>query len=421
METIDAVADEPAAMPLNPADIAKQQAQAAANDQVQAHPDIMPPSKAFNDMASKLEAYMKEATAKPAATPDKSTAPDNKQVQTDSKTKLPAQDDKAKATPAEPADDPANKTITSAKAADWKALKEKRDQAEKTAAELKTKLDLTSKEYEEFRKNSVNTMELEKIRAEAKTTADERQKLKEKLELVALEKSDEFNGFYKAQFDASLAKARTVVGKDHAEKIEALLALPPSKWRNERLNEIREGIESGFDQGQLDIAVAAYDSARMDRDSKLKDSKTNYARLEQRRMEDAVEAQQKQAIQTEAAKTAVLQLAQANVESFKRGEDKEHNAFVEESEQYVDRFFKRQLGESELALLPVLAREAKRYAERVVPSLEKELAEAKAALKQYQESNASPGGEGRPAGGSAGDKATGFVNRFNELWPAGNR
>lgn len=408
MEVIDAEA--PVITPLSDQQILAERAKANVESVVE-HELDPGPSKSFNDIASKLDAALKEvrtqAQQKPQEQP-KETAKEEPKAE--------AKEPKAEVK-AEP--DPADKTITSAKAADWKALKERREAAEKTAKEFQQKLELTTKEYEEFRKQAVPTKEIEKMKAEIEAMQKERDRLADELKVVAVERSDRFTQYFKSKFDTAITRAKEAVGEGNAEKIEQLMQLPPSKWRKERINEIRETLELGTDQGQLDQAIAAYETVRAERDAELKDSKTNYARLQDIQQQQAQTEKEMAQRRQEAALNAVLNVARTTSESFKPNEDEKHNLFVRESEEFLQKFFRKQLSDSDVSTLPILAREARRYQEMVVPVLEKQVAELKEALKQYQ--GATPtGGEGK-AQVAVPSQNDDFISKFNKLWPAGNR
>jgi hypothetical protein len=116
----------------------------------------------------------------------------------------------------------------------------------------------------------------------------------------------------------------------------------------------------------------------------------------------------------------VLAIAREISPSFKSSDDAEHNAFVQKSEEFLHKFFKNELSDTDLASLPVMAREALRLSERVVPSMAKKISELEAALKNYQRSSPTPA-SGKDAGANSGTLTASFIDKFNELWPQGNR
>lgn len=401
--------------PLSPEQIIRDRAAAKSNVVIQDEPmgeDANPPGSVFNEMASKLEKAMSEVN-KRQSQPEADTGPKDNLKQTDSKNKPDAATTEVKAEPV--ADDIEAKTITSAKAADWKALKDKLKTHETQAKEWEQKHKVVESEYSEFRKKAGDVAVIEQTKKEKEALQVERDKFKTQLETVALERSEEFSSFYQEKFDTALKKAKDAVGTE-SERIEQLMQLPPTKWRKEQINAIRDEL-IGSDQGQLDIAISQYDEARSDKEAKLKDSKTNYAKLIQMQTDRAAQDRLSTDKRREAITASVLTLAK-DYDSFKPSDDTNHNATVAQNEEFVKKFITGRLEGTDLALMPILATEAKRYKDVVVPALTKQVEELKAALAQYQGANPTP------AGGSRVDskgQPKGFIDTFNEMWPAGNR
>ena len=420
MET-SAEIDEPVVRPLPKEQIIKEREAALPSEPMDAAKNDVIGSESFNSMSSKLEKAMKEVmAASNNPHPEKSTAPVDKEQTDSSKAKPEAAkaDSKADENKTTPEDAVENKTITSAKAADWKVLKEKLKAHEATANEFKQKYELTTKEYEEFKKKAVDSSQFEPVVKERDEIKSKAEKLETQLKTVALERSEAFSSFYQKKFDESLSTAKEAVGDEYKDRIEQLMQLPPSPWRKERINEIREEL-IGSDQGQLDIAISSYDKARKEREEQLKDSKTNYEKMQQAEKDRAAMEAKVNAQRTEAAMNGVLAFAKDKFDAFKTNDDEEHNASVAESEKFVRSFFERKLPDDTIALLPVLAREATRLQKKVIPDMEKKIKELETALKQYQGSNPSPSGSKAPSNANAPKK--GFIETFNEQWPAGAR
>lgn len=428
MPTATELSDEAPVTRIAPEEIAKQR-----NDPPALEPqgdEPIPPSTAFNTMAAKLDALMKEATAKQTPEAPRTTAPDPTIVQTDSRKPpttpaaaptTPVQASKEQnPTPTPPVAPTTPETITSPKAADWKAVKERKEAAEREAADFKAKYDAALKDLTELKaKPSLDPAMLEAIKKENETFHAERDRLQEQLNTVALERSEKFSSYFDKKFNQSLTQAKGAVGEEHEKAIEELISLPPSKARKERINEIREEL-SGIDQGALDQALANYDLARADKAEQLKNAKENYKKLVELEAEKHVAAMQDQEKRAELATINVLNVAKAGMESFKPSEDPDHNVFVAESEEFVKRFFKNKLSETEVALLPVLAREAQRYSAKVVPALQAKITELEAALAEYKGGTPRTGAAGPPPQAKTGAPKT-FTETFLEQWPAGNR
>lgn len=403
--------------PLSPEQIIRDRAAAKVSPVVsQDEPmgeDANPPGSVFNDMASKLEKAMSEVN-KRQSQPEADTGPKDNLKTTDSKKKPDAATTDAK-TETVATDEIESKTITSAKAADWKALKEKLKTHETQAKEWEQKHKVVESEYTEFRKKAGDVAVIEQTKKEKEALQVERDRFKTQLETVALERSEEFSSFYQEKFDTALKKAKDAVGTE-SERIEQLMQLPPTKWRKEQINAIRDEL-IGSDQGQLDIAISQYDEARSDKEAKLKDSKTNYAKLIQMQTDRAAQDRLSTDKRREAITASVLTLAK-DYDSFKPSDDTNHNATVAQNEEFVKKFITGRLEGTDLALMPILATEAKRYKDVVVPALAKQVEELKAALAQYQGANPTPAGGSRV---DAKGQPKGFIDTFNEMWPAGNR
>lgn len=381
--------------------------------------DIVPdPAGNINNMADKLEKALAEMKNPPVAEPAKVEEPKKPEAKTVEKT-----------VESKAVDDVESKIITSAKAADWKAIKDAKAKAEAKAAEFEQKHNLVAKEYEEFRKKAVDVAKADELSKSLKAVEDERNRYRQELETVALERSETFTKQFKTRYDDALNRATEAVGKEDSDKIQQLMALPPSKWRKERINEIREKLE-GVDQGQLDIAIADYDRTTNDRTEMLKNSKENYQRLVGVESERSNREKELRLQQLKASAAAVLAMARDKYEAFKAGETEESKTRAEVNADKLQRFFLGQLKGEELRDLPIKAAEADRLAE-VVEALNKELTEAKETLKKYQGSSPKASGDKRTAGvignessGDASGDAQGpspFINKFNEHWPHGNR
>lgn len=425
MLTATELSDEAPVTRIAPEEIAKQRTAQPPPEPPAPDDSPIPPSTAFNTMASKLDALMKEATAKNPPEPSKTTAPDTTMVQTDSRkappaSATPAQPSKeVSATPTPPVVPTTPDVITSPKAADWKAVKERKEAAEREAADFKAKYDAALKDLNDLKaKPSIDPSVAEAIKKEREAAVTERDRLQEQLNTVALERSEKFSSYFDKKFNQSISQAKCAVGEEHEKAIEELISLPPSKARKERINEIREEL-SGIDQGALDQALANYDLARADKAEQLKNAKENYKKLVELEAEKHVAMQQDAEKRAELATINVLNVAKAGMESFKPSEDPEHNVFVAESEEFVKRFFKNKLSETEVALLPVLAREAQRYSAKVVPALQSKITELEAALAEYKGGTPRTGAAGPPPQAKSGPKT--FTETFLEQWPAGNR
>lgn len=405
METADTIA--PDEIQVQPLDLSKPQGREpglARDEQIIQQPD---PGTGMNSMREKLEKLMAE-TKEPPKADEKKPEPKKEEAKKE-EPKTDAKPDEKK--------EPEPETFTSAKAADWKKLKDARAAAEKERDEFKTKLLTKENEFLQLQTKLKAEDKTPEFTKELETIKADRDKLLEKLEAIDLERSPRFSERFDKAFASAAERAKNAVGEQLAERVEQLMHLPQSKWRKERLNEIREEL-TGIDQGQFDIAIAEWDRARQDKDTALADSKNNFTKLKQLQAEEQNRARELQKAQLDNTITKALEIARGYKAFQPVDGDEEHNATVKSNEAKIGKFFRMELPVEELATIPMVAAEGKRLAEKVIPAMEKEIAELKAALAATK--GASPrieGGKQHPSVGGAGGAKKGFVETFTENWP----
>lgn len=311
--------------------------------------------------------------------------------------------------------EPDDKTWTSPKAADWKKLKaELKEKDEGLKATRAEKEALAARLQEAEKKPAFDASSWD---AKVKAADEERAKTTAELERVALERSPRFNGHFQRAIDTAIVAAKEAVGADKAAAVGDILTLPPSAWRKERLSEIIEGLPD-YDKTSFMVALNDHDRARKERQAALDDAKTSHSRLQQAEAEQkAMETKQREAV-LETQVTGILKAA-GGFESFKPSDDPAHNQFVEANKLRIRQYLRGELSEQDYALMPIAAAEGERLASRVVPALQKENEELKAALAAYQ--NQSPDlGSRTGDGGSkpSGDKKpSGFIATYKANWP----
>lgn len=404
-EVID-VSDTPAVRPIDPASIKTPPASVPTNDNIVEQPD---PGSTFNVMRDKLDALMKEVNNKGPIQPDKTTQPAPEPAKDEKKTDSKA-DAKAEDKPTETVPE----TFTSAKAADWKKLKEARAEAEKKASDFEKKLLEKEKQVLEI-ENKYKSQDREpEFKKEIDRIKAERDKLEAQLESVALERSERFQSTFTKGIESAVASAKEAVGDANASLVAELMELPPSKWRKEQLNKIREGLE-GLDQGQFDIAIRENDKARAERADALKNAKENYSKLKGIEAETANRAAELRKAKTQSTINRVLEMARA-YDAFKPiDNDPEHNLLVRQNEERIGKFFNMEMAPDEMAVMPVVAAEGRRLMEKVVPSLQAKIKELEETVKAMQNANPKPSG-GAP-GNSTNSKPTSFAEAFQQHWP----
>lgn len=411
METIDAVADEPSAEPIPQAKLEAQQQASARQAQVENHPSQ---SSNFNTMASKLDQYMTEvATAKPEPEAKPEAKPEVKPA---AQTEQPKQPEKA------PEKAPEPETFTSAKAADWKKLKEERQQWQTKASEMEKKFLESSKELEVIKAKAAATDPSPELKKQIAEITAEKEKYLNQLETVALERSERFAKVFQKTFDSAIARAKESAG-EHAEKIEHLIQLPPSKWRKERIQEIVETV-SDLDRAQIAMSIAEYDKARSDKEEQLKNSKENLARVQAMEAEVQKRDMEMKEANVSAAIQSLMATARKHEAFTMKDGDEEHNAMVKANEIALENFLRGKMSGADVAALAIDGLEGRRIRDKVVTNLTKKVEELEAAVKEYQ--SATPGTSGKsaksskPAATDLNDHAARpFMQRFAQEYQPG--
>lgn len=399
-EIID-VPDEVQAKPYDAAaDAAK--ASVSNSDKIAVQPE---PGSLLNDMQSKLDKAMSEVIEREKHEKQKSAEkPEEKKEEKPEEKKEP--EAKKEEAPKEP------DTFTSAKAADWKKLKEARQAAEAKASELEKKLLAQEVEFTQLKSRVSSEDKIPEFTKQVDELKSEREKLISKIEALDLEKSPRFSEHYQKAFDQAATRAKESVGPENAEKVEQLLQLPPSKWRKERLNEIRETL-SGIDVGQFDIALAEWDRARSDKESALANAKENHTKLRALQAEEANRSAELSKARIDSTVNRALQMAE-KFDAFKAKDgDEEHNKEVARNRDRVGKFFKMELPVEELSLMPIVAAEGQRLMNKEIPALKAKIAELEEALSATKGAQPSIGGGGKT--GDTGQKKS-FSEVFAENW-----
>lgn len=420
METADIVADEPAVSRMPDAQVEQQQAAAARQAERQADFDNQQSAQSsrFNSMANQLDKYMQEVAdnskPKPDAPPE--AKPDAKAADTTKPAATTQQPDKSAEKPPEP------ETFTSAKAADWKKLKEERQTWQTKASEFEKKFLESSKELEVIKAKAAATDPSPELKKQIDALTAEKEKYLNQLETVALERSERFNNIFKAKFEPALARAKEAAG-DHAEKIEHLMQLPPSKWRKERVHEIIETL-GDLDRAAVSNAFDKYDTARAERDDAIKNSKDSLSKLQAMEAEQSKRDQELREANVNAALQSIITTARKHEAFTLKDNDEEHNAMVKANEIALENFLRGKMSGSDVAALAIDGLEGRRLRDKVITSLNKKVEELEAAVKEYQ--SASPGTSGgskkpsKPAATDLNDhSARPFLARFNEAYQPG--
>lgn len=368
-----------------------------------ADPNILSPSPGFNSMKEKLEKLMGEVI-KPVQQKPMDTQPVDQPVLE----KVPKPGEK----PAEPAKaEPPKEDPVSPKAADWKKLKAERDDWQKKA-ERATALE---KELVEVRQKAIeSTIKPEDFEALKK----DRQSLSDKLEQVALERSDRFHNHYNNLFTQATEAALEAAGKDKADQVKAVLEAPKSTWRKAILNEIIGQLDNDVDKLSLLAAVTKYDETRSDRDRELANYKVGLQKLREQQQSERETAQKQAEHNNVEMRRGVLSEVMKKAAAFEAFQEKEgdadHNAFVAKSRKLTEDFIMGRTEDGVAAMFPALASEGERLL-KVVPKLNEKIAELEKALEAYK--GAAPTSGEQPGTQKTDTKPKGFVETVMQNWP----
>ncbi len=414
-EVLDA---DVAATPIPQADLDKQAAQVRQRQQQPADPGPSaddPPdlvvshsskSSTFQKMADKLAANMKEVDAQFKAPPAAAAAP----VVDPTK---PAEPAKAAEPAAAQTDLP--QTITGPKAAEWKKLRDVvTDRETKFQAAEKARQD-AEKALTEMKAKVAATDETPILKTELKKLQEDKAKIQEQLEKVALERSPEFQSFYQKKFEAAESVIKQSAG-EFADKVAHLVNLPESQWRTDQINAISTQLGQ-LQSAAMNHGIVQFDMARRERDDKLTNSREDFQRLQEIEAAKAKREREKHTDDMEVSYQKALQNARAYEAFLTKESDEVHNAQVKRNERELESFFKGDPELDRLIAMPALAIEGERLLKNVIPALQDKIAKLEASIKQYQAANPAPSGGGnqnkRGAPTNLDDhNARPFINKF---------
>lgn len=307
------------------------------------------PSEGAKGMADAFTKAMKPAPVEPK--PEEPT------------TATATPDTKPAATPA-----PDEPKFTGKKAADWKAVKERAEAAERKAEEeAKAKSELAAQLEALKKQPGIDPKEHETIKAD-------REALLAKMEVIALEKHPLFIEKFDKPIENAIAAAKQAIGDDaKGAAIAELLEMPANKARKEQLSAILAEMDNDLDKANLAIAVRDLDSARAERKAQLAKAGENVkklAALEHEKLVNQEVTRKKTAEQQTAAATeAALKYAES-LAAFQKIEGQDaHNKKIGERQERVKKMFAGQLSQEEMLQLPAKAVEADFLREDVLPRL----------------------------------------------------
>lgn len=313
--------------------------------------------------------------------------------------------------PTPPADEP---KFTGKKAADWKALKDAREAAERKAEEeAKARSELAAQLEALKKQPGIDPKEHETIKAD-------REALLAKMEVIALEQHPLFIEKFTKPIENAIAAAKAAVGDEvKATAIAELLEMPANKARREQLSAILAEMDNELDRANLAIAVRDLDAARNERKAQLAKAGENVKKLAALEHEKLVnqEATRKKTAeqQTAAATEAALKYAES-LAAFQKIEGQDaHNKKIGERQERVKKMFSGQLTQEEMLQLPAKAVEADFLREDVLPRLLEENRKQAETIKAMTAATPELKGGGKvETKGDAKNAASPFIGAFTK-------
>lgn len=262
---------------------------------------------AKNETAKPAEATI--APAEPA--PKKEAAPSEKPAETPKETPK----EQPKEQPKESDEDKWPRS-----AGDW----EKRKAAEKKRLEakdaeltsIKTERDAIKAEIEQLKKQGPSP--------ELESTKKQLAELDEQLKLVSVERHPKFKAFFEKRVTDQISMAKAIVGADKAEQVAAILKSPDGPMKDQRLEELFEGMTM-LQQGRLADVVNSLTIIESERQSEIAKAQANYDTIQKQN----AEAQEKQRKDYEAQFESTVKSYSTNPAFQKKDGDVEWNAEVD--------------------------------------------------------------------------------------------
>lgn len=282
---------------------------------------------------------------------------------------------------------------SSRSAKDFKLLKEERDQARQSLAEMEKKLS-------DLKDNNVDEV-LEKLK-------QERDALSDQLKTAALERHPDFIKQFDGKIDQVVSTAKATVGEHNEERIERLLRMEESEMRNDGLEQIFAEL-SPTRQAKLGAMLAQIDAIKAERAGMLSNQADALNELNAKYDQQ----QQERLKNSDAAWESALSQAKQHVEVFqKKDGDDEWNNGIDSMVTSARGLFSGEGATSleEMARATLWAAAAPRLRSMLNAEREK-TAKLEAALASGNNSN--PSLSGSPSGeAKAGEKT--FAQMFGE-------
>lgn len=143
----------------------------------------------------------------------------------------------------------------------WKKLHAAKDNWKQQANEMRKQLEALKTNPQVNGNGQPDPKVVEQI----KLLQGERDNLLARLEAVAVEKSPRFEQAFKPRIEAAISQAKAAVGAERAKRVEEILSLPESAYRDEQIDGLLTEIGSNYRQSKLSQAVAELDRVAAER------------------------------------------------------------------------------------------------------------------------------------------------------------
>lgn len=178
----------------------------------------------------------------------------------------------------------------SQKASDqWKAYKA---ETKKQMEGYETRIKELSSEIETAKAGGASKSELELLRQERDAERQQRSDFEDRLKLIAVERHPGFRKFYDDKMAQVTAMAKSAAG-EHADRIEALLAMPDGKYKNEQLDDIANSL-GGIRGAKLGAAILEFEKVQAERNQELGKYKERYEAMTAQQKRQVEESQKQQ-------------------------------------------------------------------------------------------------------------------------------
>lgn len=275
----------------------------------------------------------------------------------------------------------------------WKAVKLEAKTARQEAAALKARI----AEYEQ--KLAERPGIPEDVQARMKELEAESAELSERLKVADVTSHPKFRQYFETRTNQYVEAAKSIVGSEHAAKVERILKITDTDLRSERLDDLM-GELSPSRQAQLGAVITNLSMLEQERQSEISKAGERYKQIEQE-----TKAQQEATVAQRRQHAEKLLAASAKLEAFDPGEkpDAPRMKEIEDYKTFVRAAATGTLSTEDAQFLPLAAVQGLHLKTKVVPALQSRIAELETQIKEYE--NAKPRGGNGMGSETQGEKS----------------